>query len=280
MAIHFWDCSSSGNNADKAQELFDRYVEGPYGLRDASDYDELREEGFIADEAEYWKFVQIFDDGVIDNTELEKLTNEGYSQDFVGGLKRLAGYNGAEAAKNRISWLGDNAVEDKFSQDCHCHLKYGNPDMLDELSKLAGSNIDSVSRSAVEQLLELGSSINTTKILAGVGESIVPILLSIAYDVRNREKCELAVAALGAIGKSAVPELIQLLHTHRFFHAPESTAILIATINALKRIGPAAIEAAPILRDITSENALFSPYQGNMSIVFTAARNAYDNITK
>ncbi len=262
----------------KADELFNRYIEGPYGLKDMADLNELTEKGCIKNKDEYWKFVHIFNDGIIDDEELSGLQKEGYPKDFTDKLKKLVGENGANAVSKRAEWLGDNCVTKWSRSDYSADTRM---DMFRELARLIVSprgigpdevrgSIESLTEAledddpivhffAVSALIKIGPAATPSLIKAFKDvtlrmSKISPFeLLEHKYDFLRTEN-KTVTDALVKIGATAVPYLIEELKDENLYVSGEAADLLI-------KIGNVAVpDVLKALKDENPKVCLYAIY--------------------
>lgn len=91
-------------------ELFNRCVDGLYGLQDVSDYEYFVNEKKVFSEEEYFKVARMFRDGVITDTERLEIADifsdkYGDTESFTEEFSKAFGSDGANALRERFKWL-------------------------------------------------------------------------------------------------------------------------------------------------------------------------------
>jgi len=211
------DCNFNSNDeVKKAQEIFHMYVEGAYGLNSQQDRNKLIEKGCFKGAAEHNKFIEIFSDGAITGDELNDLTKSGYSLDFVGELKRLAGGDGYNPLREHVKWLTDNCVPKWYRiRDYKSGYRAEMIKMLAgiiDLSVIKEEALKAVTESLLSALNDSARSVRSAAAgtLGKIGdESAVPMLI-LALKDSDQDVRSAAAYSLGKIGnKSTVPALLR-----------------------------------------------------------------------
>lgn len=103
---------------EKAQALYDAYVEGPWGMQDLSDYEGMIDDGIVDNDEEYFFLANMLNDGKFSDAEAETLRSW-YPNTFVNAVRdRWTSSFGAgkKASEARSDFLAKAVVDDGYSE--------------------------------------------------------------------------------------------------------------------------------------------------------------------